>query len=174
MFFAIVHARLGQITESQVQAQDICFTPLTFCIFACETLKGYCMSVTIIIISACYYKVWSVVPKPQYFFFKKVYYLFMLAALGLPCCTKAFSSCRERGLLSRCGARASHCRGFSFCRGWPLEHSGSIVVVPGLSCPQVSFQTRDRTHIPCVGRQTQPLNYQKISPKPNISSSPNF
>ena len=33
-------------------------------------------------------------------------YLF-LAALGLRCCTWAFSSCREQGLLSGCGARAS-------------------------------------------------------------------
>ena len=154
MFFAIVYAGLGQMTESQFQAQALCFTPLTFCIFACETLKGYCMRVTIIIISACYYKVWSVVPKPQYFFFKKIYYLFMLAALGLLCCTKAFSSCGEWGPLPTYGARASHCRSFSFCRAWALEHLGSIAMVPGLSCPEVSFQIRDWTHIPWFGRQT--------------------
>ena len=174
MFLAIVYAGLGWITESQFQAQAICFPPLTFCIFACETLKGYCMRVTIIIISACYYKVWSVVSKPQYFFFKKIYCLFMLALLGLPGCTKAFSSCGEWGLPSSCGARASHYRSFSFCRAWALEHSGSIVVVPGLSCPEVSFQTSDRTHIPWVGRHSRPLNYQENSPKPNIFSSPNF
>ena len=40
--------------------------------------------------------------------------------VGLHCCTRAFSSCGERALLSRCGAWASHCgaqalelRGFS-------------------------------------------------------------
>ena len=33
-----------------------------------------------------------------FFFFYKFIYLF-LAALGLCCCTRAFSSCGERGLL---------------------------------------------------------------------------
>ena len=37
-----------------------------------------------------------------------------LAALGLHCCTRAFSSYNEQGLLSSCGAWASHCGGF-FC-----------------------------------------------------------
>ena len=39
-------------------------------------------------------------------------YLF-LAALGLCCCMQSFSSCGERGLLLRCGVRASHCGGLS-------------------------------------------------------------
>ena len=39
----------------------------------------------------------------------------LLAALGLCCCTQAFSSCRVWGLFSY-GAEASHCRGFSCCR----------------------------------------------------------
>ena len=42
--------------------------------------------------------------------FKKIrifkIYLF-LAALGLPCCLQAFSSCSKRGPLSSCGAQAS-------------------------------------------------------------------
>ena len=47
----------------------------------------------------------------------------LLAALGLGCCSQAFSSCSERGLLSNCGAGASHCRGF--CRGTrPLGLTG--------------------------------------------------
>ena len=37
-----------------------------------------------------------------------------LAVLGLCCCTRAFSSRGKWGLLSGCGARASHCSGF-FC-----------------------------------------------------------
>ena len=39
-------------------------------------------------------------------------YLFM-AALSLHYCAWAFSSCGEWGLLFGCGARASHCGGFS-------------------------------------------------------------
>ena len=36
-----------------------------------------------------------------------------LAVLGLHCCLRAFSSCGELELLSRCSARASLCGGFS-------------------------------------------------------------
>ena len=42
--------------------------------------------------------------------------LYSLASLGLGCCAQAVSSCGERGLLSSCSARASHCGGFSCCR----------------------------------------------------------
>ena len=31
----------------------------------------------------------------------------------------------EQGLLSSCGARASHCCGFSCCRAWAVGHVGS-------------------------------------------------
>ena len=41
--------------------------------------------------------------------------LLFLAGLDLRCCAWAFSSCSEQGLLSSCGARASHCGGFSCC-----------------------------------------------------------
>ena len=57
--------------------------------------------------------------------FKKCYlflYLF-LAALGLCGCTWAFSSGGRQGLLSNCGARASHCGGFSCCWAQVLEQS---------------------------------------------------
>ena len=36
---------------------------------------------------------------PTFLFFNKFIYLFILAALGLRCCMRAFSSCGERGLL---------------------------------------------------------------------------
>ena len=66
-----------------------------------------------------------------YYFFKLFIYLFM-AALGLRCCTWAFSRCGERGLLfvvvhglliavaSRCGA-------------WALGARASVVVARGLN-----------------------------------------
>ena len=49
-----------------------------------------------------------------------------LAALGLHCCARAFSSCREQGLLSSCGAQASHCSGCSCCRARPLVMQVSV------------------------------------------------
>ena len=59
---------------------------------------------------------------------KKMYiytYIFIyFAALGLHCCTQAFSSCGEWGLFSSCGKRASHCSGFSCCRARVLGCAG--------------------------------------------------
>ena len=59
----------------------------------------------------------------------KFIYLF-LSALGLLCCTQAFSSC---------GARASHRGDFSCCRGQALGAQASVVVARGLS----SWGSRD-------------------------------
>ena len=47
-----------------------------------------------------------------------------LVVPGLCCYTQVFSSRSERGLLSRCGAWASHCSGFSGCRAGALGHPG--------------------------------------------------
>ena len=64
---------------------------------------------------------------------KLLIYIF-LAALGLSCCTQAFSSCEEQGLLSSCGAQVSHCGGFSCCRTRTLGIWASVVAVHWLSC----------------------------------------
>ena len=61
-------------------------------------------------------------------------YLF-LTGVHIHCCIQSFSSRCELRLLSRCGLPASHHGGFSYCRVQALEHTGSIVVVRGLSCP---------------------------------------
>ena len=41
------------------------------------------------------------------------------------------SSCSEQRLLSHCGARASHCRGFSSCEAWALGVRASVVTAHG-------------------------------------------
>ena len=51
-------------------------------------------------------------------------YLFWVT-LGLHCLVWAFSSWGKRGLLFSCGARASHCSGFSCCRAQAREHQPS-------------------------------------------------
>ena len=81
-------------------------------------------------------------------------------------CWAEFSSCHEQGLLSSCGAWASHCSGFSCCGAVTLGLMGSVaaspglkstdsvvVVLPGLSCSEAraSSQVRDRTCISCIG-----------------------
>ena len=45
--------------------------------------------------------------------------------------TQAFSSCGE-GILSSCGASASHCSGLSCCRAWALGVQISVVAACGL------------------------------------------
>ena len=67
------------------------------------------------------------------------------------------------------GAQASHCSGFSCCGPWTLTPKGfsicgpravepdSVVVVRALSHPAQhvgSSQTRNRTHVPSLGRWT--------------------
>ena len=61
-----------------------------------------------------------------FFFFNEfIYFIYLfLAALGLPCCARALSSC---------GARASHCGVFSCCGAWALGTRASVVVAHGLS-----------------------------------------
>ena len=49
-------------------------------------------------------------------FLKFIYLIYLfLAALGLCCCARAFSSCSERGATLHCWAWASHRGGFSGC-----------------------------------------------------------
>ena len=109
-------------------------------------------------------------------FFKKFIlfiYLF-LAALGLCCCARAFSSCREQGYCSlRCAVfslrwlllLAEH--GLQVRGLQQLWHTGSVVVACGLqsagsevvehrlSAPRHvgSSRTRARTHVPYFGRR---------------------
>ena len=65
-------------------------------------------------------------------FLKEIIYLF-LAALGLHCCMRAFSSCGEQGATLRCGARASPRGGFFCCGAWALRTWASVVVARRLS-----------------------------------------
>ena len=83
-------------------------------------------------------------------------YLFS-ATLGLHCCMQAFSSCSKWGLLSSCCAQASHCGGFSCCRAQALGVMGSVAVV---LWHMESFQIRDGTRVPCIGRRI--LNHWTI------------
>ena len=73
-------------------------------------------------------------------FFNK--FILFLAVLSLRCWAQAFSGCGEQGLLC-CGARASHCGGFSCCREQALGAQASVVVACGLSsCGSWALQHR--------------------------------
>ena len=68
---------------------------------------------------------------------KFIYFIYLfLAALGLCCCTRAFSSCSERGLLFvavHVLLIAVDSLIFSCCRAWALGARASVVVAHGLS-----------------------------------------
>ena len=74
--------------------------------------------------------------------FIKILFMFMylfLAVLGLHCCMEAFSSCGEQWLLlvAACGlliAVASLAERGLLVQGFQ-QHTGSVVVMHGLSCP---------------------------------------
>ena len=55
---------------------------------------------------------------------KKKIYLSIFGHTGSSLLHELFSSCSEQGLLSSCGAWASHCGGFSCCRAWALGYTG--------------------------------------------------
>ena len=85
-----------------------------------------------------------------------------MTALGLRCCTRVLSSCREQRLPSSCGVQASLCSGFScrawvlgaqasVCGAWALEHRLSSCAAHGLSCPGSSW-TRNQTCVLCIAR----------------------
>ena len=93
----------------------------------------------------------------SYFYFFRFMYL---AVLGLHCCIWAFSSCREWRPLFIALHRhlmlwwplvlwGMGCRrtGFSSCSAWAQLCTGSVALRH-----VGSSQTRDRTHVPCIGR----------------------
>ena len=73
------------------------------------------------------------------------FYLFILATLGLRHFLWTFSSCSEWELLSSCGAKFSHCGGFSNCRAQTLDTTGFRKVTtlrPGSHAPSSRAQTQ--------------------------------
>ena len=80
-----------------------------------------------------------------FFFFYKFIYLFnlFLAALCLHCCAHGLSLVAASGATLRCGARASHCSGFS-CYGAQAPGAwASVVAAHGLnSCGSRDLERR--------------------------------
>ena len=71
------------------------------------------------------------------------FFCFVLAALGLRCYGRAFSSCSEQALLFIAVPRASHYSGFSCCRAWALGARASVVVARRLiSCGSWALEHR--------------------------------
>ena len=60
--------------------------------------------------------------------------LFIFGCIGSSLLRAGFLQLLQAGATLRCGARASHCGGFSCCGAWALGTQASVVVVHGLSC----------------------------------------
>ena len=98
-----------------------------------------------------------------FFFLKKNLFIYLfLAALGLRCCARAFSSCGERGPLF------VEVRGFliaavSLVAEHGLQSAGSVIVAHGLSCSAAYGIFPDQGLNPCPQHQqadSQPLRHQ--------------
>ena len=95
-----------------------------------------------------------------------------MAVLGLHCCTWAFSSCSDRGLLSGGGAQASLCDGFSCCGVHALGTSAQQLWYLGPAAPRQvgSSWTRDPTSVSCIARCIP--NYRTTKGAPNNINMP--
>ena len=111
--------------------------------------------------------------QPPFLFFKFIYLIYLfLAVLGLPCCSRAFSTCGERGLLFvavhgliMVASLVAELRLQVCGLQWSWRVS-SVVVAHGLRAQAQwlwrtglvaqwhvgSSRTRARTHVPCTGR----------------------
>ena len=83
---------------------------------------------------------------------KKYFFFFFFFAVWDLCCWEwaDCSSCGQQGLRSSCGMQASHRGGFSCYGARALESTGPVVAA--LNHVESSCN-RDRTWVPCIGRQ---------------------
>ena len=90
------------------------------------------------------------------FFFRKEFFRFLLAVLGLRCCAWAFSSCGEWGLLF-VGMHGFLIAATSLIAEHGLGTRASVVLVHGLSCSRSCGIFPDQGSNPC------PLHWQADS-----------
>ena len=84
-----------------------------------------------------------------------ILFIYFLAVLGLRFCARAFSSCGKRGPLF-IAVRGPLTITASRCRAQAPDAQAQQLWLTGLVAPQHvgSSQTRARTRVPCIGRQT--------------------
>ena len=79
--------------------------------------------------------IWGVQKAPFFFFFfiNLFTYLFIFGRTGSSLLHAGFLQLRQAGATLPCGARASHCGGFSCCKAQALGVQASVVAARGLS-----------------------------------------
>ena len=91
-----------------------------------------------------------------FFFLILFIYLFTYGCVGSSFLCEGFLQSRQVGATLHRGARASHHRGLSRCGAQAPDAQAQQLWLTGLVAPRHvgSSQTRARTRVPCIGRQT--------------------
>ena len=89
-------------------------------------------------------------------FFFKFIYLSIHGCVGSSFLCEGFLQLWQAGATPHCGAQASHCRGLSCCGAQAPHAQAQQLLLTGPAALQHvgSSQTRARTRVPCIGRQT--------------------
>ena len=90
------------------------------------------------------------------FFFFNFIYLFIYGCVGSQFLCEGFLQLRRAGATLHRGARASHYRGLSCCGAQAPDAQAQQLWLTGPAAPRHvgSSQTRARTRVPCIARQT--------------------
>ena len=91
-----------------------------------------------------------------FFFFFNFFFLFIYGCAGSLFLCEGSLQLRQAGATLHRGARASHRRGLSCCGAQAPDTQAQQLWPTGLVAPRHvgSSQTRARTRVPCIGRQT--------------------
>ena len=94
--------------------------------------------------------------RPVSFFFFFLIYLFIFGCVGSSLLCEGPPQPRQAGATPHRGARASHHRGLSRCGAQAPDAQAQQLWLTGLAAPRHvgSSQTRARTRVPRIGRQT--------------------
>ena len=83
------------------------------------------------------------------------FFFFNFGCVGSSFLCEGFLQLRRAGATLHRGARASHCRGLSYCGAQAPDAQAQQLWLTGPAAPWHvgSSQTRARTRVPCIGRQ---------------------
>ena len=121
-------------------------------------LKKLCVAAFLLFFCQCF------LPLPLFFFFlMNLFIYFWLCWVFVA--ARAFLQLQRAGATLCCGARASHCGGFSCCRAWALGAQASVVVARRLSsCGSRALERR----VSSCGAQAQLLRGMWDLPGPGL------
>ena len=104
----------------------------------------------------CLFNIYSIVLNIYFLILLLFIYLFIFYSVGSSFLCEGSPQLRQAGATLHRGARASHYRGLSRCRAQAPDAQAQQLWLTGLVAPRHagSSQTRARTCVPCIGRQT--------------------